>query len=270
MMKDIPLGKHTDYVSQYDASLLFPIAREGNRERLALKGSIPFVGQDIWTGYELSWLDGKGKPKVAIVEFTIPADSKNIIESKSFKLYLNSFNQTKFGSEGAVRETLIRDLSAGFDADVVVKIFPVNDFPLSTQTLGELIDDLDVDHLEYQPNAELLVCGEGRVEESLCSHLLKSNCPVTGQPDWATLTVRYAGTPIDHQSLLKYVISYRDHSDFHEHCVESIFCDLLNAGSFDELVVMARYTRRGGLDINPVRSLKSLKDSDVLGRLARQ
>lgn len=273
MMKDIPLGKHTEYISQYDKSLIFPIPRTDNRARLGIQAGdqLPFTGLDIWTGYELSWLNAKGKPEVAIVEFVIPAEAPNIVESKSFKLYLNSFNQTKVESREKLKETLEKDLSEGFGVPIQASLFAVDAYPLQAQPKAQLIDDLDVECTEYEPNGDLLVVDQSESHSTtLCSNLLKSNCPVTGQPDWATVWVEYSGSKIDPESLLKYIVSFRDHSDFHEHCVERIYCDLMSKGQFDTLVVTARYTRRGGLDINPIRSLKPVSIRDAIGRTARQ
>jgi len=272
---DLLLGKETQYVFTYDNSLIFPIARKGNRGRLNMpvkkvNGELPFFGQDVWTGYELSWLNLKGKPQVAIAEFVIPAESNNIVESKSFKLYLNSFNNTRLENIDQVKTRLQQDLSVGFGAEIVVNLFAVDAFPLAKTRLGENIDGLDIEVEDFEPNASLLKVSKNVEMQTLNSHLLKSNCPVTGQPDWATLVVQYKGSEIDKASLLKYIISYRNHDDFHEHCVEQIFCDLSQVGEFDELVVTARYTRRGGLDINPTRSLKPLTTPDIVGRLARQ
>jgi len=272
---DLLLGKETQYVFTYDNSLIFPIARKGNRDRLNMpvkkvNGELPFFGQDVWTGYELSWLNLKGKPQVAIAEFVIPAESNNIVESKSFKLYLNSFNNTRLENIDQVKTRLQQDLSVGFGAEIVVNLFAVDAFPLAKTRLGENIDGLDIEVEDFEPNASLLKVSKNVEVQTLNSHLLKSNCPVTGQPDWATLVVQYKGSEIDKASLLKYIISYRNHDDFHEHCVEQIFCDLSQVGEFDELVVTARYTRRGGLDINPTRSLKPLTTPDIVGRLARQ
>ncbi len=274
--QELLLGKHTDYVFEYDPSLIFPIARAQNREKLnfpekRVQGDLPFFGMDVWTGYELSWLNLKGKPQVAIVEFFIPAHSTHIVESKSFKLYLNSFNQTKLAGTDELKSRLEADLSKGFGADVQVVLHDVMSFPVSAANIGQCIDDLDIEISEYAPNAQLLACdSEKTVTETLNSHLLKSNCPVTGQPDWATLVIEYTGPKLDQAALLQYVISYRGHDDFHEHCVEQIFCDLANLGSFEALTVTARYTRRGGLDINPTRSLGPIQQDALLGRLARQ
>lgn len=277
MHKDILLGKETVYKATYDASLIFPISRSENRKKLnmpeeGVNSGLPFYGYDVWTGYEVSWLNEKGKPEVAIVEFIVPCESGNIVESKSFKLYLNSFNQTKLKGKTEAQARMQTDLSEGFGGEISVKFYHVMEYPLNQVGVGENIDGLDIEVLEYSPNAALLKTLPEKTTETLNSHLLKSNCPVTNQPDWATLVVEYSGSKIDHEALLKYVISFRGHDDFHEHCVEQIFCDLMNAGEFDSLVVSARYTRRGGLDINPTRSLQYLDvvEKTLIGRLARQ
>ncbi|MFQ1064201.1 NADPH-dependent 7-cyano-7-deazaguanine reductase QueF [Bordetella trematum] len=259
-----PLGHHVAYPSEYDASLLFPIPRAENRAGLGLSGlpsvagqALPFRGVDIWTAYELSWLDAKGKPRVAMASFAIPADSPFIIESKSFKLYLNSFNQTRLPNAHALRERLQQDLSEAAGATIAMDFMLPQHF--SGQAIGELagfnLDKQDIEIDRYQPAPELLACLPGdEVEETLVSQLLKSNCPVTGQPDWGSVQIRYRGRPIDRAALLKYIVSFRQHTEFHEHCVERMFCDLMRACQPSELTVYARYTRRGGLDINPWRS----------------
>jgi len=253
-----PLGQSVAYASQYDPSLLFPIARAHNRQALDLAaGTLPFKGVDLWNAYELSWLDAKGKPRVAMATFSVPADSPNIIESKSFKLYLNSFNQTRLVNSAALRGRLERDLSAAAGAPVGLDFILPQRF--SELRMGELdgiyIDKLDIEIDTYEPAPELLRTRPGdAVDETLCSRLLKSNCPVTGQPDWASVQIRYRGAPIDRESLLRYVISFRQHAEFHEHCVERIFTDITRACAPEQLTVYARYTRRGGLDINPWRS----------------
>ncbi|RYY01643.1 MAG: NADPH-dependent 7-cyano-7-deazaguanine reductase QueF [Gammaproteobacteria bacterium] len=267
-----PLGQKTAYISEYDASLLFPIPRSESRKALYVTEELPFYGVDIWTGYELSWLNSKGKPEVAVAEFSIPIDSPFIVESKSFKLYLNSFNQTKFSGLEDVKAALVKDLSAAAGATIVIDLRYLNDAKLLIHSNLNAIclDGLDVAVESYHPRPELLAIDQSlTVTESLCSHLLKSNCPVTGQPDWASLFVEYSGAKIDHESLLKYVISFREHQDFHEHCVERIFLDLQTYCKPESLSVYARYTRRGGLDINPFRS--SHEDAvPKVGRLLRQ
>lgn len=267
-----PLGQQTAYVSNYDASLLFPIARSESRKAIGIAGDVPFFGFDIWTGYELSWLNARGKPVVAIAEFRIPCDSPCIIESKSFKLYLNSFNQTRFSGVDDVKQTLLRDLSLVAGSEVLVDLRTLSDSNLLVDVTYDAlcIDDLDIDVDAYHPNSSVLTTdGSQETEEILCSHLLKSNCPVTGQPDWASLFIEYSGAKISHEHLLRYVISFREHQDFHEHCVERVFVDLLSTCKPNKLSVYARYTRRGGLDINPFRSTDSSAMPSV-GRLLRQ
>ncbi|RZI43526.1 NADPH-dependent 7-cyano-7-deazaguanine reductase QueF [Herbaspirillum sp. HC18] len=253
-----PLGKPSTYQSVYDASLLFPISREQKRQEIGIGGTLPFFGVDIWNAYELSWLNLRGKPQVAIATITVPADSPNIIESKSFKLYLNSFNQTRLASPAAVTDLLRSDLSDGFGAAVQVKLTLPDAF--ASQEMGELegllLDRLDIEVGDYTPNPSLLKANheEAMVEETLVSHLLKSNCLVTGQPDWGSVQIRYVGAQIDQESLLQYLIGFRNHNEFHEQCVERIFMDVMRQCRPQKLSVYARYTRRGGLDINPWRS----------------
>lgn len=264
-----PLGKGTVYVNRYDPSLLYPIERDVNWKRQGIdRKTLPFKGVDIWNAYELSWLNSRGKPVVALAEFRIPATSSHIIESKSFKLYLNSFNLTRFGSEREVINYLTADLSKAAGGPVEVKLFS----PSARIELGSLgghcIDEADVDIEHYEPAPQLLITGNERVQETLVSHLLKSNCPVTGQPDWASVQIRYQGAKIDERGLLSYLISYREHGDFHEQCVETIFMDIWKRCKPEKLSVYARYVRRGGLDINPFRS--SLNETPKNIRLPRQ
>lgn len=253
-----PLGKAASYPSDYDPALLFPIARAEKRAELGIAGTLPFFGVDIWNAYEVSWLNLRGKPQVAIATVTVPADSPNIIESKSFKLYLNSFNQTRLAGPDAVLELLRADLSAGIGAPVQVALTLPDAF--ETLQLGELngllLDRLDIEVADYTPNPSILRAShdESIVEETLVSHLLKSNCLVTGQPDWGSVQIRYVGPQIDQERLLQYLIGFRDHHEFHEQCVERIFMDILRQCKPQKLAVYARYTRRGGLDINPWRS----------------
>lgn len=255
-----PLGKTAAYCTQYAPDLLFPIPRQQKRDELNITGALPFFGVDIWNAYEISWLNLRGKPQVAIATITAPADSPNIIESKSFKLYLNSFNQTKLASSDALLDLLKKDLSAGFGAPVHIALLQQDAFAgLQMGELdGLLLDRLDVEIDRYTPDPSLLrtVQGQGDapVEEKLVSHLLKSNCLVTGQPDWASVQIHYVGPQIEQEGLLKYLIGFREHNEFHEQCVERIFMDVLRQCAPTRLAVYARYTRRGGLDINPWRS----------------
>lgn len=253
-----PLGKAVAYETEYNPALLFPIARQGKRDEIGVTGKLPFMGMDIWNAYELSWLNLRGKPQVALATFLFPADSPNIVESKSFKLYLNSFNQTKLADEAELIARLSRDLSQAADASVSVRLTTPADF--GKLKMGELegycLDNLDIEVDTYQPAPELLCCEgpESAVTEVLTSNLLKSNCLVTGQPDWASVVISYTGRAINREGLLKYLISFRNHNEFHEQCVERIFMDILRQCDPLKLSVYARYTRRGGLDINPWRS----------------
>ncbi len=267
-----PLGQPTIYTANYDDSLLFPISRKPNRDSLHIGQHLPFKGYDIWTAFELSWLNEKNKPIVAIADIIIPCDSPNLIESKSFKLYLNSFNNTQFASTDVVGDIIKRDLSKAAGLPVEVIIYPAKDFSSSQIGCfeGLYLDELDVSCSESRVNAELLLSCDERVENfAVYSHLLKSNCPVTGQPDWGSILINYSGSRIDEKTLLKYLVSFRNHNEFHEQCVERIFMDLKARCNPDELTVYARYTRRGGLDINPIRSTKPL-DPPQNARLYRQ
>lgn len=252
--EDSLLGREVVYPDHYDPSLLFPIPRQAARDSLGLTAdTLPFIGHDRWHGYELSWLDARGKPRVATATFTVPCTSPHLIESKSFKLFLNSLNNARFNSDTAVLDCLRTDLSARAGADIEVAFgLP----PMTEQTEGESLDDLDVEIDHYgPPRAEgLLSDPTDQVEEVLHSALLKSNCPVTGQPDWATVIIRYAGPRIDRNELLRYLVSFRNHAEFHEHCAERIYGDLMTHCQPRWLSVEARYTRRGGLDINPWRA----------------
>ncbi|KDE39134.1 NADPH dependent preQ0 reductase [Nitrincola lacisaponensis] len=265
-----PLGQETVYANQYDPSLLYPIARHLNWDaRGVQRDSLPFKGVDLWNAYEISWLNTDGKPLVRIGEFRIPANSSHIIESKSFKLYLNSFNLTRFATETEVVSRMQQDLSQAAGGAVSVRLMKVNDAAPIERLQGECLDELPLKVSHYTPAPELLqTSGHRIVEESLVSHLLKSNCPVTGQPDWASIQIRYKGTAIDHTGLLAYLISYREKGDFHEQCVENIFMDIWQRCKPQKLTVYARYLRRGGLDINPYRS--SLAGEPNNPRLSRQ
>jgi 7-cyano-7-deazaguanine reductase len=258
------LGKPVPYADQYDASLLFPLSRLANRAELGLHGAPPFFGADLWTAFELSWLTPRGKPQVAIAHVTVPCETANIVESKSFKLYLNSFSNTAFSGPDDVRDRIRADVSeavwrgAASQSSVGVRILMPDQF--DREPVHELdglnLDRLDIECSHYTPAPELLTAtvGEQPVEEVLTSNLLKSNCPVTAQPDWGSVQIRYSGSQIDQGGLLRYLVSYRNHAEFHEHCVERIFMDIWRRCKPVKLAVYARYTRRGGLDINPFRT----------------
>lgn len=279
VLSQLTLGKSTSYCSEYNPELLQAVPRSLNRDSLAISAEkLPFVGEDVWYGYELSWLNSSGKPVVAVAEFRFPCTSPAIVESKSFKLYLNSFNQSRFSSWQEVEQCLSKDLSNTCADNASVTLFPVDNCPallidhdmFSKKTT--CIDNLDIDIDAYQLDAKLLVNANVEQEkvknETLVSHLLKSNCLITNQPDWASIYIQYSGEKISQKALLAYLISFRQHNEFHEQCVERIFCDLQNYCQLDELTVFARYTRRGGLDINPFRS--TAKMHAPAGRTLRQ
>lgn len=311
----VPLGKDVSYPKGYDASLLFPMSRLDARRTLGLAGlpassttlpgALLFQGFDLWNAYELSWLNAKGLPKVALLRLKVPCTSPNIIESKSLKLYLNSFNQTRFATVHHVFDLLRKDLALALGAELELELVGPDQFANEkiAEFVGVDLDKLDVEIDCYQPDASLLnlqgdlsktavaseqadikaalnasdapdTRAQSKIEptsisETVFSRLLKSNCPVTDQPDWACIQIQYTGPAIDHASLLKYIVSYRMHNGFHEHCVEKIFVDILKQCSPISLSVYARYTRRGGLDINPWRATVDVKPP-TLGRSARQ
>ena len=258
------LGKASAYADQYDASLLFPIPRADKRAEIGIDGNAPFFGADLWTAFELSWLNLRGKPQVAIAHITVPCETPHIVESKSFKLYLNSFNNTRFASEAEVRARIRADVSeavwrgAEHPGTVGVTLLLPEAFDRESihELDGLLLDRLDVECTRYQPAPELLAArhDEAPVTETLVSHLLKSNCLVTGQPDWGSVQISYSGPQINQEGLLQYLVSFRNHNEFHEQCVERIFMDLWTRCKPIKLTVYARYTRRGGLDINPWRT----------------
>ncbi len=267
------LRQKTDYQNHYAPELLQPISRSLNRDNLNLKQILPFTGYDVWTLYELSWLNIKGLPQVGIGEVRIPATSPNLIESKSFKLYLNSLNQTKFAIWQEVVNVLATDLSACVGKSVDVTILPLEKFTNTTIVAfsGEHIDTQDIFIDDYEFNADLLKgAADGTiVTETLHSHLLKSNCLITNQPDWGSVQITYKGKRINRTKLLRYIVSFRHHKEFHEQCVERIFTDLMKYCQPKLLTVYARYTRRGGLDINPYRTNMGNIPSEN-NRLARQ
>ncbi len=259
------LGRDTAYPDHYDASLLFPIPRAAQREAMGIRGdALPFFGADLWTAFELSWLNPRGKPQLAIAHFTVPCETPNIIESKSLKLYLGGFGNTAFPDAQAVRERLRADLSeavwrgAPHAGTIGVRLLSPEQFDQEPvhELDGLSLDRLDLECTRYQPAPELLTSNteEAPVTETLTSRLLKSNCLVTGQPDWGSVQIRYSGPQIDQAGLLAYIVSFRNHNEFHEPCVERIFTDVWHRCRPIKLAVYARYTRRGGLDINPFRT----------------
>ena len=272
-LEALSLGKETQYHDQYDAGLLQGVPRSLNRDSLSLTAeNLPFHGGDIWTMYELSWLNSKGLPQVAIGHVELDATTENLIESKSFKLYLNSFNQTRFESWDIVEETLLKDLTACAKGKVNLTIYPLSHFTSQpiVDFAGECIDEQDIEIDNYQFDVQWLneSTTDKQVEETLVSHLLKSNCLITNQPDWGSVTIQYKGKKIDREKLLRYLVSFRQHNEFHEQCVERIFHDIMQLCAPETLTVYARYTRRGGLDINPWRS--NCEFVPEISRLARQ
>lgn len=267
------LGQPTHYPTQFDASLLQAVPRQLNRTPIGIaeQQPLPFTGVDLWTGYELSWLNQDGLPQVAVAEFTVPCNSANLIESKSFKLYLNSFNDSRWSSWAAVQQQLVLDLSDCAGSPVQVQLMRLAE--ASQRPLGELpgqcLDDQQLRIDEYDYNPTLLALGNGhQVDETLHSHLLKSNCLITNQPDWGSVVIHYRGQHIDPAALLRYIVAFRHHNEFHEQCVERIFMDLQQQLGLQQLTVYARYTRRGGLDINPFRS--NFEQPPATIRLVRQ
>lgn len=266
------LGKKSAYKAQYDASLLFPIPRKHKRDEINVPDVLPFRGVDVWNHYEVSWLNGKGKPVVALAEMIYGCDTPNIIESKSMKLYFNSFNNSRFENADIVRQHIEADLSERVGGRVEVRLFTL---PLAKNEIlhahfnGICLDVQDVACDQYTIDAGLLSVSSETVEEVLYSDLLKSNCLVTYQPDWGSVQITYKGRKIDHTGLLQYIVSFRNHNEFHEQCIERIFMDIMARCQPEELTVMGRYTRRGGIDINPMRTNRKNVALENL-RLCRQ
>lgn len=266
---ELLLGKNVPVTDQYSPELLYPIPRDTGRAEIGLGQELPFYGTDLWHAYELSWLDARGKPVVRVGRFTVPASSPNMVESKSFKLYLNSLNSTRFESDAQAIAAMVADVSAAAGAQVTLELLAVDAVELSGNSLsGECLDSLEIDVEAVEPVAELLSTLQQPVEEALYSHLLRSLCPVTGQPDWATVWIHYRGKQIQREGLLRYIIAFRRHQEFHEQCVERMFSDIQRQCVPEFLQIQAFYTRRGGLDINPFRSTEA--GAKALPRLDRQ
>ncbi|QLB13119.1 7-cyano-7-deazaguanine reductase [Bisgaardia hudsonensis] len=273
-LKSLKLGQKTEYATNYDRTLLQAVPRKLNRDTLGVTTSQPFtIGSDIWTAYEVSWLNNKGLPQVAIADITIDFRSENLIESKSFKLYLNSFNQTRFTNLQEIESIIKEDLTNCAKGKVKVALNTLDKY--KNQTIATLqgfcIDNQDIEINDYTFNTDILkncIDSEDVIEETLISHLLKSNCLITNQPDWGSIQIHYIGKKINQEKLLRYIVSFRQHNEFHEQCVERIFCDLMRFAKPEKLTVYARYTRRGGLDINPFRS--NFEEIPNNLRLARQ
>lgn len=268
------LGKKSEYSRSYDPERLFPVARQLKRNDIGVEeGKLPFYGFDIWNHYEVSWLNEKGKPIVAIAEIIYGCDTPNIIESKSMKLYFNSFNNTQFKDAETLKNIIEKDLSQRIGGKALVKIIPLNevqDEKIYAHLKGTNLDELDIDCSVYDLDISFLKIEETEIEETLCTDLLRSNCLITGQPDWGSVQITYKGKKINHEGLLRYIVSFRNHIEFAEHCAERIFTDILRHCKPTELSVTMRSTRRGGLDINPYRSTKNEGIFAINERLCRQ
>lgn len=274
IMSDSELGKKSTYIATYDPTRLFPISRDEKRREIGIDpASPPFFGFDCWNHYEVSWLNEKGKPMVALAELVYDCNSPKLIESKSLKLYFNSFNNTNFRSVAELEAIIAEDLTKSIGAEVFVKIFSLAEskqFEIKDIYWGELIDELDIACSTYSVEPSFLSVQNEIVEETLFSNLLKSNCLVTHQPDWGSVQIAYKGKKINREGLLRYIVSFRNHNEFHEQCIERIFVDILNHCKPDTLTVYGRYTRRGGLDINPFRSTQKTNALGKNIRLIRQ
>ena len=254
---NLPLGRESDYPHKYEPEVLCPISRSQSRARLGIGDELPFAGVDIWNAWDLTWLTPSGLPRVATAEIHVPADSPNIVESKSLKLYLGSFAMSPFESATAVADSIARDLAPCVGAKVLVSVLPVagTEARSVARLAGACLDDADLACSDWEVNPDLLRADSSDLtQEDVHTHLLRSLCPVTSQPDIGSLQISYSGPRIDHAGLLKYVVSFREHNDFHEACIERMFVDLLEKCGCEKLSVQARYQRRGGIDINPVRS----------------
>ena len=254
---NLPLGRETDYPHKYAPELLCPISRRETRIPLGLEDELPFTGVDIWNAWELTWLGPGNVPRVATVEIHVPADSPNIVESKSLKLYLNSFAMSSFASETVVAETIARDLAPCVGAPAKVSVLPVSgtESRQAARLAGTCLDDLEISCTDWEVNADLLQADPLTVvTEDLHSHLLRSLCPVTAQPDIGSIQISYRGPRIDRAGLLRYIVSFREHNDFHEACIERMFVEILERCACEDLTIHARYQRRGGIDINPLRT----------------
>ena len=252
-VKDSPLGQASAYVDHYDAALLFAIPRSEARSRIGISAPLPFAGEDVWNAYELSWLSERGLPQLALAEIRVPCESDSLVESKSLKLYLNGFANSRFAVRDEVEARIAQDLSQLLAVTVKVALRSLTD-NFAAPPAGSCIDAQDIDIDCYEVNPALLAVGDARVSERLYSNLLRSRCPVTGQPDWATLSIDYTGVAIQRDALLRYLVSFRNHQGFHEQMVEQIFADVWRECRPTRLTVYGRFTRRGGIDINPWRS----------------
>ena len=270
-LRDAPLGHPTGHPDRYSPDVLFAVPRQPQRDALGIGAVLPFTGVDVWTAYELTWLDMQGKPQVALATIEMPIEAPSLIESKSMKLYLGSFAQTRFAGMTEVTAAIERDLSGAIGARVGVAIHGPSAFDVQSirELDGESLDELPVACDVYGVEPTLLVARGSFVTETLATRLFRSVCPVTAQPDIGSIQISYRGPRIDRERLLRYLVSYRCHAGFHEHCVERIFVDVLARCRCEQLTVLARFTRRGGLDINPFRTNAGVAMPDNV-RTARQ
>ncbi|TAK79061.1 MAG: NADPH-dependent 7-cyano-7-deazaguanine reductase QueF [Gammaproteobacteria bacterium] len=267
------LGKKTAYDAHYSPDKLYPIPRQPKRDEIGVQGKLPFFGCDLWNHYEVSWLNEKGKPVVALAEIIYGCESVNIIESKSMKLYFNSFNNTQFKDAATVAALVKQDIEARIHAPVTVNIMPLDKMKeekLSPVLEGICIDHLDIECSIYTVDPSFLKTDDQVVQETVYSDLLKSNCLVTNQPDWCSVQITYKGKKINHEGLLRYIVSFRNCNEFHEQCIEKIFMHILQRCQPEELTVYGRSTRRGGIDINSYRSTKPVVQPIPNIRLSRQ
>ena len=256
-MTTLQLGKKTNYKNKYNPSLLFAISRKEKRKEININTiALPFTGYDLWNCYEVTWLNAAGKPEIALAELIVPCDSPYLIESKSLKLYLVSFSNTKFESKEEVERTIKTDLEKTLCSALKVRLLQINELfiKLLPSFTAKNLDSIKIKCDTYIPNKNFLSTEVQLTRESLCSDLFKSNCPVTNQPDYASILIKYEGQKINHAGLLQYIISYRNQTEFHEQCVERIFIDIKEKCLPNKLTVYARYTRRGGIDISPLRT----------------
>jgi 7-cyano-7-deazaguanine reductase len=272
-MAEQVLGQTVAYPTKYSPDILFKIKRSEGRKNI--NSDVEFFGIDIWNCYEISWINSKGKPEVRILEIYIPSTSEFLVESKSLKLYFFSLNNEKFDSEEVFKDLVKKDLESLLICTVHLELKKIQDYKnYKLESIDAIsIDDIDISPRYTQPSQDIIKYKGEIAEETLYSNLHKTNCLITSQPDWATLIISYKGLKIDHSSLLEYIISFRNEDMFHEHSVEKILSELLSSGKFEKLTVYARYTRRGGIDINPIRSTEPISITEAISlnhRMARQ
>ncbi|MGI9260547.1 MAG: NADPH-dependent 7-cyano-7-deazaguanine reductase QueF [Woeseiaceae bacterium] len=269
-MSTNPLGQSAEYPQEYAPEVLFAIPRTESRATLGIDADLPFQGSDIWNAWDFTWLDNRGQPVAGTASFSIDADSPNIVESKSLKLYLGSFAMTRYEDGVDIVKALYDDLTklTGLPVSVAIDSNFDENVRVIEQLPGQNIDKQPMTRWSDEVDPELLRAADETVTETLHTNLLRSLCPVTGQPDIGSLMIHYRGPRIDRSSLIDYIVSFRQHEDFHETCVERMFLDIKEHCGPDELTVYACYNRRGGIDINPFRT--DFGDEPPIGRFWRQ